>query len=159
MALEHELVRVGDLAPDFTLPDQHGAPITLSDFRGSSVVLMFYPFAFTPICTVELSSMQDLAEQFSDLGARVLGVSCDSMYTLKAFADANGFTREYLLSDFWPHGEVSSRYGALIEGKGFATRATFVIDAEGIVRWKVVTDPQRPRDPSDYMSALASLRA
>ncbi len=159
MTIEYGHVRVGELAPDFTLPDQHGTPVTLSQLRGeNSIVLMFYPFAFTPVCTVELGSMQDLAGQFADLGARVLGVSCDTIYTLKAFSESQGLTKPTLLSDFWPHGEVSQRYGAFLADKGFATRATYIIDRSGVVRWKVVTDPMRPRDPSDYMTALARLR-
>ena len=158
MAPESGRVSIGDPAPDFTLFDQHGAPVTLSALQGASnVVLMFYPFAFTPVCTVELAGLQDLAQQFLELGARVLSVSCDSMYTLKVFSESSALTDHSLLSDFWPHGEVSRRYGAFLEDKGIATRATFIIDRAGIVRWSVVTDPMHPRDPRDYVSALRDI--
>ena len=158
-------VAVGDVAPDFELNDQHGKAVKLSDFRGKApVVLMFYPFAFSSICTGELCEIRD--DHLGDVGAGdggagdgeavVLAVSTDPMYALRAFADAEGF-KHALLSDFWPHGEVAKKYGVFLEDKGFATRGTFVIDKDGVVRWAVVNGPGDARPVADYRAALAAL--
>jgi peroxiredoxin len=158
-------VAVGDVAPDFELNDQHGKAVKLSDFRGKApVVLMFYPFAFSSICTGELCEIRDdhLGDGgagdggAADGGAVVLAVSTDPMYALRAFADAEGF-KHALLSDFWPHGEVTKKYGVFLEDKGFATRGTFVIDKDGVVRWAVVNGPGDARPVADYRAALAGL--
>lgn len=158
-------VAVGDVAPDFELNDQHGKAVKLSDFRGKApVVLMFYPFAFSSICTGELCEIRD--DHLGDGGAGdgeagdgeavVLAVSTDPMYALRAFADAEGF-KHALLSDFWPHGEVAKKYGVFLDDKGFATRGTFVIDKDGVVRWAVVNGPGDARPVADYRAALAAL--
>jgi peroxiredoxin len=153
-------VAVGDVAPDFELNDQHGKAVKLSDFRGKApVVLMFYPFAFSSICTGELCEIRD--DHLGDGGASdgeavVLAVSTDPMYALRAFADAEGF-KHSLLSDFWPHGEVAKKYGVFLDDLGFATRGTFVIDKDGVVRWAVVNGPGDARPVADYRVALASL--
>ncbi len=99
-------LQVGDKAPDFELKDNHGATVRLSDFRGrKNVVLLFYPFAFTGVCTGELCELRDNLPQFSDRDTQVLAVSNDSIHTLRVFAEQEGL--EYpLLSDFWPHGNV-----------------------------------------------------
>ena len=158
-------VAVGEVAPDFELNDQHGKAVKLSDFRGKApVVLMFYPFAFSSICTGELCEIRD--DHLGDGGAGdggagdseavVLAVSTDPMYALRAFADAEGF-KHALLSDFWPHGEVAKKYGVFLEDKGFATRGTFVIDRDGVVHWAVVNGPGDARPVADYRAALATL--
>ncbi len=152
MALE-----VGQVAPDFTLTNQYGEKITLSDFRGEkNVVVMFYPFAFTGTCTGELCTIRDRYTDFVNDDTVVLSISCDSVHTLKVFATQEGLTHP-MLSDFWPHGEVSRAYGAFIEQKGFATRASFVIDKDGIVRWSVVNGPGEARSADDYAAALADV--
>jgi peroxiredoxin len=153
-------VAVGEVAPDFELNDQHGKAVKLSDFRGKApVVLMFYPFAFSSICTGELCEIRD--DHLGDGGAGdgeavVLAVSTDPMYALRAFADAEGF-KHALLGDFWPHGEVARKYGVFLEDKGFATRGTFLIDKDGVVRWAVVNGPGDARPVADYRAALAAL--
>ena len=150
-------VEVGQLAPDFTLSNQYGQPVTLSGFRGSrNVVLMFYPFAFTGICTGELCTLRDRAPEFDNDDTVVLSVSCDSVPSLKVFADQEQLTYS-LLSDFWPHGEVSRAYGVFLEDKGFSTRGTFVIDKDGVLRWSVVNGPGEARNADDYVAALAAL--
>ena len=104
------------------------------------MVLLFYPFAFTGVCTGELCALRDNLPQFSDRDTQLLAVSNDSIHTLRVFAEQEGL--EYpLLSDFWPHGEVSRAYGVFAEDKGCAVRGTFVIDKEGVVRWTVVNAP------------------
>ena len=123
---------IGQPAPEFTLTSQHGEKVSLSDYRGQkNVVLMFYPFAFTGTCTGELCAIRDRYTDFVNDDSVVLSVSCDSPHTLRVFAEQEGLTHP-MLSDFWPHGTVSRDYGAFLEEKGFATRATFVIDKAGI---------------------------
>lgn len=150
-------VAVGQEAPDFTLTNQSGEKVSLSDYRGKkNVVLMFYPFAFTSRCTSELCTIRDRYTDFVNDDTVVLSVSCDSAHTLKVFAEQEGLTHP-MLSDFWPHGAVSEAYGAFLADKGFATRATFVIDMDGIVRWSVVNGPGEARNADDYAEALAAL--
>ncbi|WP_431910798.1 peroxiredoxin [Nonomuraea jabiensis] len=143
---------VGALAPDFELQDQHGTPVSLSQFRGTKVVLVFYPLAFSGICHGELSALRD---QPLD-GAQLLTVSVDSMFTHRAWADREGYTFP-LLSDFWPHGQVARAYGVFDEAKGFALRGTFIIDGEGVIRWSVVNPASAARDLADYTKALADI--
>jgi len=148
---------IGQAAPDFTLTNQHGQPVTLSSFRGEkNVLLMFYPFAFTGTCTGELCTIRDRYTDFVNDDSVVLSVSCDSPHTLRVFAEQEGLTHD-LLSDFWPHGEVSTAYGVFIDAKGFSTRGSFVIDKQGIVRWSVVNGPGEARSADDYVAALADL--
>jgi peroxiredoxin len=152
-------VEVGQVAPDFTLKNQHGEEVTLSSFRGSkNVVLVFYPFAFSPTCTGELCEIRDQRASLEGDDTVVFGVSCDPMWSLRRYAEAEGF--EYgLLSDFWPHGGVSSAYGVFLEDKGFSTRGTFVIDKDGVVRWAIVNSPGDARSTQEYRDALADLAA
>ena len=150
-------IEVGQEAPDFTLTNQYGQKVTLSDFRGSkNVLLMFYPAAFTSTCTAELCTLRDRAGEFENDDTTVLSVSCDNVGALKAFSMADNLSHT-LLSDFWPHGVVSRAYGVFIEPAGVATRGSFVIDKQGIVRWAVVNHPAEGRNADDYVAALASL--
>ena len=105
-------IEVGGLAPDFTLRDQFGQEVRLSDFRGrKAVVLMFFPFAFTGVCTGELSGVRDRLDEFLSFDTEVLAISCDSVYALRTFAESEGLNFP-LLSDWWPHGAVSQAYEA-----------------------------------------------
>ncbi|GAA4690681.1 peroxiredoxin [Streptomyces youssoufiensis] len=150
-------VEVGAQAPDFALRTQHGEQVTLSEFRGErNVVLLFYPFAFTGVCTGELRALRDELPKFVNDDAQLLAVSNDSPFSLRVFAEQEGFEFP-LLSDFWPHGEVSRAYGVFDEEKGCAVRGTFVIDKEGVVRWTVVNGLPDARDLNDYVKALAEL--
>lgn len=150
-------VSVGQPAPEFTLTNQFGESIWLADFRGhKNVVLMFYPFAFTSICTGELCELRDARADFDDVNTEILSVSCDTPHTLKVYAKQEGIEHS-LLSDFWPHGEVSQQYGVFLPEKGFATRGTFVIDKAGIVRWSVINPPGEARRADDYKAALLGL--
>ena len=151
-------VEVGQVAPEFTLKDQNGNPVSLSDFRGKTVVLMFFPFAFTGICTRELCAIRDEAADFINDKVQTISVSCDSHFTLKNFADTENFTHP-LLSDFWPHGEVAKQYGVFMEDRGMAIRGTFIIDGEGVVRWKVENMPGDARSNDEYRAALKAIAA
>ncbi|MBL1104728.1 peroxiredoxin [Streptomyces sp. 5-8] len=150
-------IQVGDKAPDFELKDNHGRTVKLSDFRGEkNVVLLFYPFAFTGVCTGELCELRDNLPKFADRDTQLLAVSNDSIHTLRVFAEQEGL--EYpLLSDFWPHGNVSRAYGVFDEDKGCAVRGTFIVDKEGVVRWTVVNGLPDARDLGDYVKALDTL--
>ena len=127
-------VEVGDQAPDFELNDQHGTPVRLSSFRGvKNVVLVFYPLAFSGVCSSELCSMRDEFPEVNRDDVELLTVSVDSTFTHRAWADAEHF--EFgLLSDFWPHGGVAEAFGVFDADRGIATRGTFIIDTEGVVR-------------------------
>lgn len=148
---------VGAVAPDFTARSQHGEHVQLSEYRGRrNLVLVFYPYAFSRVCTSELGAIRDRPELFRAASADVLAISCDPMFTLRAYADAERFDFT-LLSDFWPHGTIASEYGVFDPDRGCAVRGTFVIDTAGIVRWSVVNPIGKARDLDDYAEALAGL--
>ncbi len=150
-------IPVGDTGPDFTLRDQNGQEISLSTFRGvKNVVLVFYPFAFSGICTGELSEIRDNLGAFVSDDVQVLAISCDHMFTPRAWADKEGYFFP-LLSDFWPHGAVAQSYGVFNERAGAAVRGTFLIDREGLVQWSLVNEIGRGRDFSGYHTALKEL--
>jgi mycoredoxin-dependent peroxiredoxin len=150
-------IEVGQQAPDFELKNQFGTPVRLSSLRGEkNVVLVFFPKAFTATCTGELCAIRDENTVFENDDTVVLGISCDSDATLKVFAETEKYEFS-LLSDFWPHGEVARLYGVFLEERGFALRATFIIDKEGVVRWTVVNSPADARRTEDYREALAAL--
>lgn len=144
-------LRIGDPAPAFTLRDQHGSPVSLAELTGErSAVLVFFPYAFSRVCTGELQELRDQRKRFDDAGASLVGISCDPMFSLRAYADTDGIDFP-LLSDFWPHGEVASAYGVFDSQLGCATRSTFVVDAGGQVRWVVHNPMGEPRDIDAYL--------
>ena len=150
-------VEIGDEAPDFELPDQHGAPVKLSSFRGGKiVVVVFYPLAFSPVCSTELCAMREDFPEVSRDDVELLTVSVDSLYSHRVWAEQENFQFS-LLSDFWPHGAVAKAYGVFDQDRGVALRGTFVIDKEGVVRWKVVHPIPQARDIADYQKAIAAL--
>ncbi len=150
-------VEVGEEAPDFEIPDQHGTPVKLSSFRGAkNVVLVFYPLAFSPVCSGELCAMRDDFPEVDRDDVELLTVSVDHMFAHRAWAEQEHF-QFGLLADFWPHGAVAREYGVFDEDRGVALRGTFVIDKAGIVRWKVVNPIPQARDIADYQKALAAL--
>jgi mycoredoxin-dependent peroxiredoxin len=150
-------VEVGDEAPDFELKDQHGTPVRLSQFRGAkNVVLVFYPLAFSGTCTGELCALRDDFPEVTRDDVELLSVSVDSVFVHRAWSDAEHFDFG-MLSDFWPHGQVAGEYGVFDNERGVAIRGTFVIDKDGVVRWKVVNPIPQARDVADYQKALAAL--
>lgn len=149
---------VGGQAPDFELPNQYGEPVRLSGFRGGNVVVVFYPFAFSGICTSELCELRDNLDSFVSDNARIVAVSVDSKYTLRAYARAEGYDFD-LLSDFWPHGQVAKAYGVFNEERGMANRGTFIIDAQGIIRDIVINPAGEARSLEGYRRALAELNS
>ncbi len=147
---------MGAEVPDFRLPNQFGEEVRLSSLRGSGVVLVFFPFAFSRVCRGELAALQGERGRFQAAGVRLLAVSCDSRYTLRAWADGEGFDFD-LLSDFWPHGGTARDYGAFNEDRGLAERASFVIDGSGRLRTCIRSAPGVPRPLEQYRNALEGL--
>jgi peroxiredoxin len=148
---------VGDEAPDFTLRDQNNEEVTLSAFRGDKAVLIvFYPLAFTGICTGELCRVRDELPTFQNDDVQVLTISVDSAYTHKVFSQREGYEFP-LLSDFWPHGAVAQRYGVFNEKTGFADRGTFLVDKSGVVRFAEHNGPGEGREASVWQEAITSL--
>jgi mycoredoxin-dependent peroxiredoxin len=150
-------VEVGSQAPDFTLKDYNKQDVTLSSFQGGkNVLLVFYPFAFSGICTGELCQARDELADYTDADVQILGVSVDSPFALKAWAEQEGYSFP-LLSDFWPHGDVAKSYGVFNENAGMALRGTFLIDKQGTIRFAEVNQPGEPRDQSAWKKAVTEL--
>ncbi|MCE0763485.1 peroxiredoxin [Pseudonocardia kujensis] len=148
---------VGSKAPDFTLKDQDKQEVSLSSFQGDKAVLVvFYPFAFSGICTGELCTVRDDLSSFQNDDVQILAISTDPTFSLKAWATAENYTFP-LLSDFWPHGEVAKAYGVFNDGAGMAVRGTFLVDKEGVVRFAEVNQPGEARDQEGWKKALAAL--
>ena len=148
---------IGQAAPYFTLMNQHGESVSLSSFKGKkNVVVIFYPFAFSGICTGELCAIRDDLAAFENDNSELLAISCDPMYAQKAFAEQEGY-KFGVLADFWPHGAAAKAYGVFNEERGCAIRGTFIIDKSGILRWQVVNGLGDARNIADYKAALATL--
>jgi len=152
MALENDTQ-----APDFELPNQFGEHIRLGEFKGKKpVALVFFPLAFSSTCTSELCTLRDNLALFKTNGIELIGISVDSKATLRGFAEAEGYDF-HLLADFWPHGEVAKEYGVFLEEKGFANRATFLIDINGVIRASFITAPGEARSIGEYQAAVDEL--
>lgn len=152
-------LNVGDTAPDFELVSYTGEQLKLSDLlEKEAVALVFFPLAFSGICTGELCELQDNLKMFDDNGIQLVGISVDSKFALKAWAEKEGYDFP-ILADFWPHGAVAQKYGVFVEESGIANRATFVIGTDGIIRASIVTAPGQTRDFAAYREAVAALKA
>ncbi len=143
-------------APSFTARNQHGELLTTSSLRGAPAVIIFYPWAFSSICHDELAAIRDDHESFVALGSRVLAISCDAMYTLRAYADAESIPFD-LLSDHWPHGAIAEAFGVFDEEAGCARRGTFVLDSAGLIRWRQINQINEPREIAAVLRAAANL--
>jgi mycoredoxin-dependent peroxiredoxin len=151
------MISIGDEAPDFTLRDQNNEEFTLSEYRGQQAVLIvFYPLAFTGICTGELCVIRDDMSSFENDDVLTVSISVDSVYSHKIFSEREGYDFP-LLSDFWPHGAVAQRYGVFNETTGFANRGTFLVDKQGIVRFAEMNGPGEGRDADDWRRAIKQL--
>ena len=147
----------GSVAPDFTLKDQNNQQVRLAAFRGrKAVLLVFYPLAFTRTCQGELTGIRDHLDRFANERVQVLTVSVDSPFSHKVWAMEQGFEFP-LLSDFWPHGGVARAYDVFDETSGVAGRGTFLIDADGVVRFAELAPPGRARDQAAWHEAVAAL--
>lgn len=148
---------VGAIAPEFTLKNQFGEMISLSDFLGKkAVALVFYPLSFSGICTGELCEIRDNINVFATKDVEVIGISVDSHFVQRQFAEKEGYDFN-LLADFWPHGEVAQKYGVFVEDAGISTRATFVIDKDGKIAGEIITNPGQARDFAAYKAIIENL--
>jgi len=132
-------ILVNTPAPDFTLPSHLDKPVTLSDLKGKNVVLAFFPLAFTPVCTSQIPAYEAEMAKFTVLDAQILAISVDNTASQKAWANSLGGIHYPILSDFWPHGQVATKYGVL-RNDGKSERAVIVIDKQGIIRYVDVHD-------------------
>lgn len=149
----------GDQASRFALNDHYGAAISLHEVLARShAALVFFPFAYSGICTGELQEIRDDLGAFQGQGVEVFAISCDPMYALRAWADAHGYFFP-LLSDFWPHGTASRAYGVFDESSGCARRGTFLVERGGTIRHAQVGELGVRRDFSELRTAIAELRA
>ncbi len=146
---------VGQAAPAFNARNQHGQEVSLDSLLGAPALLVFYPWAFSGICTSELCVLRDDLAQFHALDARVLAISCDPMFALRAYSEAEGLTFD-LLADHWPHGKIAQDYGVFDEEWGVARRGSFVLDAEGTVTWSVSNGIGQARDLAEHLQALGA---
>ena len=151
-------ISVGDTAPEFSLRDQDKQEVSLAELRGTPVLLVFYPFAFSGLCTGELCQLRDELADYTAAGVKVLAISTDPTFSLKAFREQQGFDFP-LLSDFWPHGATAQAYGAFNEKAGMALRGTFLIDAEGTITFAEVNSPGDVREQSGWKNAVGQLAA
>ena len=148
---------IGSMAPDFELVNQHGQKISLSSYQGKkNVVVIFYPFAFSGICTGELCALRDDLAAFQNEKVELISISCDPMYANKVFAEQEGYKFQ-VLSDFWPHGDIAKAYGVFDENRGCATRGSFIIDTDGKIKWMVVNGLGEARNIAEYKAALSAL--
>jgi peroxiredoxin len=151
-------LKVGDEAPDFTLVDTNQVKVSLSDYKGrKNVLLVFYPMAFSPVCSAQIPSYQKIYDKFEDLNTEVVAVSVDSLFTHKAWADGLGGISYPLLSDFWPHGGVADLFGVMREKEGFSERALIVIDKQGIIRFINIVEPREIPEIEPALDVLKKL--
>ena len=150
-------LEVGDPAPDFALTDQRLRTTRLRDFRGRSLLIVFFPLTFTAVCGGELTRLRDELPDFVDADRALVAISTDTSAVHRAY-DEREFLGFPLLSDFWPHGAVARAYGVFDERTGQARRGTFLVDGAGVVRWTTVNDMPEARSTDDYRAALAALQ-
>ena len=148
---------LGSPAPDFTLRDQFGQDVTLSSYRGQkAVALVFYPYAFSGVCTGEMAGIRDRLAEFMTFDSEVLAISCDPKYALRAFADSDGLNFP-LLSDFWPHGAVCRAFDVFDERVGSPRRSSYVVDKAGMLTWAVHHDNPEGRDLDEHVRQLRAV--
>jgi peroxiredoxin len=148
---------IGSIAPDFVLQDQNRTAVSLSDLRGKKVVLSFHPLAWTRVCTLQMQDLEKSKERLDEMGAVALGFSVDSVPCKKAWAKDIGVEATSLLADFWPHGGVAGAYGIFREADGFSERAVFILDGEGVIRFRKVYPIGELPDIEEILRAVESL--
>ena len=139
------MISIGSKAPDFTLKDQNKKVVKLSKFLGKKVILSFRPLAWTPVCHDQMLSLEENFEHLEMHNTIALGLGVDSVPSNKAWAESMGIVKTRLLSDFWPHGEITKSYGVFREADGFSKRANIIIDeSQNVVFAKVYPTNQIP---------------
>lgn len=147
-------LKIGDVAPDFSLKDQDGIEVKLSAFRGKRVLLSWHPLAWTGVCKIQMEMLELKKAALDTVNALAFGVSIDHQYTKKAWADAIGVKETRLLADFWPTGEVARKYGLFIDKLGFSGRANIIVDENGKIAWMKVYELAQVPDIEDVMAAF-----
>jgi len=145
-------LRLLDPAPAFSGRNQYGETVSCDGLRGRAAVLVFFPWAFSRICGAELAELRIRAADFEAADVRLIGLSCDSMFALRAYADSERLTFD-LVSDHWPHGSISRAFGVFDETAGCALRGSFVLDGAGRITWQVVQPIEFRRDIAAHLAA------
>lgn len=153
------MISVGQKAPDFSLFSSEKTKVSLQDFKGKNVLLLFFPQAFTSVCTAELCSVRDNMQQYANLNVQAIGISVDSVFTLAKFREEQQYNFP-LLSDF--NKEVSGAYGSLyadwiLDMKGVSKRSAFLIDGEGVIRYAEVLD--NPGEQPNFQAIQEAISA
>jgi len=147
------VLKIGDMAPNFSLEDQHGKKFNLSDFRGKKILLSFHPLAWTKICAEQMKSLEERIGEFESLNVVAVGISVDSVPCKHAWMKSLGIKKLRVLADFWPHGEVAKKFG-LLRKEGFSERANIVVDEKGKIEWiKLYGIPELP-DANEILQFL-----
>jgi peroxiredoxin len=154
MADRNKPIAKSEIAPDFTLKDQHGQEFTLSTMKGTRVLLSFHPLAWTNICAKQMKALEANYKSFASLNTIPVGISVDAVPTKNAWAENLGLKELRILSDFWPHGRVAKLYGIFREKDGFSERANVIIDEEGKVAWIKVYEISQLPDIYEAINAL-----
>ena len=152
-----QTLNVGDVAPDFTLKDQHGNEVTLSALRGKKVVLSWHPLAWTSVCTTQMKDLEAHQDQFKQFNTVPLGMSVDSVPSKKAWAEDMGVEEKSLLADFYPHGQVAQVYGIFRDQAGTSQRAVFIVDEAGVIRFKKIYPGGQVPEMPEILQALKEM--
>ncbi|KUK15701.1 MAG: Alkyl hydroperoxide reductase/ Thiol specific antioxidant/ Mal allergen [Petrotoga mobilis] len=147
-------LKVGDVAPEFKLKDQNGDEISLSDFKGKKVLLSFHPLAWTGVCETQMKNLDVKYDELEKLNVIPLGISVDASPSKKAWAEKMRISKLKLLSDFWPHGEVATKYGIFDKENGFSKRANFLIDEEGKIEFLKVYELRDQPDLNEIINHI-----
>ncbi|WP_010202785.1 redoxin domain-containing protein [Salinibacterium sp. PAMC 21357] len=150
-------ITIGAVAPDFELRNQHGQTIRLRELLlRRAVLVVFVPLAFSAVCTDEVAQLNEWHDVAASAGVEIVVISVDSTATLRAWSDAEAIQLS-LLSDFWPHGRTAEAFGVLLADKGFARRASFLVDQDGVVRDVIEAALGEARQFSDYEHSIVAL--
>ena len=150
-------VNIGEMAPDFSLQDNHEQIVHLNDYRGKKVLLSWHPIAWTGVCTDQMRSLETSFEEFEALNVVAFGLSVDPSAGKKAWADVLCIDNTKLLCDFWPHGLVARDYGIFMEEYGVSQRANIIIDEKGIVRWTKLYPLHQLPDIKEVLQAIKDM--
>jgi len=152
-----DLIKAGDIAPDFTLKDNWDKDVTLSSFKGKKVLLSWHPLAWTSVCMDQMRSIERNMDAFKKLNAVPLGLSVDSQASKRIWGNFLWLEKLRILADFWPHGKTAKDYGLFLEEGGFANRANVIVDEEGVVRWVKVYPLGQLPDIDEVLKVLSEL--
>ena len=150
-------LKVGEMAPDFTLKDQHGKEFKLSDFRGKRVLLSFHPLAWTRVCALQMQSLEKNKDTFASLNTVPVGINVDPIPSKKAWAESLGIKDVRLLSDFWQHGAVAKLYGLFREKDGFSERANVIVDEKGKIAFVKVYEISQLPDIEEIIRVIRGM--